>query len=547
MGSIGVAFAAAVLNLCGNASAKQPATRQLRPLSGEITIKPSRLAFGEQTAGVTSATTKTVTLRNWSHAPRHIDSIEVTGNYAVASNACTGDLAPKAKCQITLTITPRCPLEQPGALSIFHDSRSIPRIVPLSGRGKAPSGPSSHQVLLTGGLNLKGPLNSAELFDPASCKFVATGQMTAPRAFQTATYLDPAVVSGPEAGEVLIAGGQTDSFGDVTTSAELYDPVNGTFTPTVHPMNNPRAGHSATLMTSGPLAGKVLIIGGEAPQGDVLQATAAAEIYDPSSGTFTPTKGAMNLPRSQHRATPISGCNCAQEGNVLITGGYAVDPSGGPNDTAEVFDPSSQTFSCVGGGGSKYACADVMSSPRWEHAVATLANGTILISGGEVTNNVHFPGNATRATDIYNPATGTMARGPDMHFPRNGEHATVIPSGPLQNQVLVSGGFGDHMHNAASTAELYNPLSKSFQCVGSGSGSHSTLCRESMVDPRATQAGVGFSDGALGGLVLLSGGINMRDQTILKTAEVFNPYTGGFFRVGNMTSVRNEHTVTELP
>jgi Galactose oxidase, central domain len=236
--------------------------------------------------------------------------------------------------------------------------------VKLSGHGIAPAGASSNQVLLTGGLNLNGPLASAELFDPASCKFAAAGNMTVARAFQTATYLDPAVVSGPEAGQVLIAGGQTDSVGDVTAAAELYDPLTKSFVRTAHSMNLARAGHSATLLTTGPLAGKVMMIGGESMQGSTFKATASAEIYDPSSGTFTPTTGSMNVARSQHRATLISGCNCAEEGDVLVTGGYDVDPTGGPNDTAEVFNPASGTFACVGGSGSKYACADVMSSPR---------------------------------------------------------------------------------------------------------------------------------------------------------------------------------------
>ena len=45
-----------------------------------------------------------------------------------------------------------------------------------------------------------------------------------------------------------------------TSSAELYDPSTGTWTPTGS-MNTPRASHMATLITAGPLSGMVLVSG----------------------------------------------------------------------------------------------------------------------------------------------------------------------------------------------------------------------------------------------------------------------------------------------
>src|SRR5688572_15773496 len=70
----------------------------------------------------------------------------------------------------------------------------------------------------------------------------------------------------------------------------------GTFTATGS-MTGPRANHSATLLTNG----KVLIAGGvsyvfpPSPQ-------PSAELYDPSTGTFSAT-GNMMLPRRMHTAT----------------------------------------------------------------------------------------------------------------------------------------------------------------------------------------------------------------------------------------------------
>jgi hypothetical protein len=109
-------------------------------------------------------------------------------------------------------------------------------------------------------------------------------------------------------GKVLIAGGTpTNDEGQYLASAELYDPATGSFSPT-GPMSGPRFVHTATMLATG----KVLLAGGmSAPFDSEL---ASAELYDPATGSFSPT-GSMTMVRTYLAATLL------QSGQVLIAGG----------------------------------------------------------------------------------------------------------------------------------------------------------------------------------------------------------------------------------
>ncbi|HEX4406062.1 MAG TPA: kelch repeat-containing protein, partial [Polyangia bacterium] len=85
-------------------------------------------------------------------------------------------------------------------------------------------------VLFVGGLAVgtSATLKSAELYDPTTQTFSATGDLTTPRAYYAAAKLRD--------GRVLVAGGINDA-GAALASAELYDPAAKTFTATKVPLN----------------------------------------------------------------------------------------------------------------------------------------------------------------------------------------------------------------------------------------------------------------------------------------------------------------------
>jgi hypothetical protein len=79
--------------------------------------------------------------------------------------------------------------------------------------------------------------------------------------------------------------GGWDANGDALATAELYDPKTGTFSQTGS-MATPRQNAFATLLSDG----RVLIIGGwNCSPSSACRHLSSAELYDPKTGTFSPT------------------------------------------------------------------------------------------------------------------------------------------------------------------------------------------------------------------------------------------------------------------
>jgi hypothetical protein len=90
--------------------------------------------------------------------------------------------------------------------------------------------------------------------------------------------------------------------------------------------------------------GTILIAGGESDTGETIRVgLRTAKLYDPSTGSFAAMAHEMTAGRNLATATLISGSCTALDGQVLIAGGEDVNFT--TPDTAEIYNPSGQTFS----------------------------------------------------------------------------------------------------------------------------------------------------------------------------------------------------------
>ena len=271
---------------------------------------------------------------------------------------------------------------------------------------------SDGRVLIAGGVSgaTFSESNSAEIYDPVTDTFAATGAMTDARAFHTATRLGN--------GYILIAGGTVPQAGGAFSSrkAELYDPVFGQFSP-LQDMSVYRAAHTATMLADG----RVLLCGGNSSD-------LRAEIFDPGIGAFTIVSGNMRVARRGHTA------NLLDDGTVLLTGGGS--------RTGELFVPAQSLFRLTNG----YPLYD-----RKDHTATEVPGGRIFLTGGS-----YFQGNVLffrTATEHYDPGSGAFLGSP-LHLvePRTRHRATPLADG----RILITGGENlDPTRPELSSAEIY--------------------------------------------------------------------------------------------
>src|SRR6266850_12024 len=284
-------------------------------------------------------------------------------------------------------------------------------------------------VLFTGGDPGSGPVASADLFNSDGSVSPLAAPMNNPRSNHISATLHD--------GRVLVAGG-TVSGGGATNSAEIFDPVSGTWTSIAGGMVEARSGAAAALLQDG----RVLIAGGESSG----VASATLEIFDPVAGTFS-VAGVMSSPRTKHAMAVLA------DGRVMIIGGS--------NGTAPVA--STDILNPVAG---SVAAGPSLATRRSGHSATTLLDGHVLVAGGN--NIVTNPdGSATTvdlaSAEIFDPTAGTFTTSASaLATARAGHLAFLLPH---NNNVLIVGGTSNGV--SISSAELFTPWQGTFSATGS--------------------------------------------------------------------------------
>ncbi len=169
-------------------------------------------------------------------------------------------------------------------------------------------------------------------------------------------------------------------------------------------------------------------------------------------------------------------------GQVLVVGGE--DPAG-ILISAELYNPTTGTWSTTGS----------TATPRLNHTATLLSNGEVLVAGGYLGLNSSEEAEYTAAAELYNPSTGKWSVTGSMTMARGSAGAALLPNG----EVLVAGGTSVN-GTAGTSSELYNPSTGKWMATGAMPVSESA-------------AATLLPDG----LVLVAG---------VNSGEVYNPSTG---------------------
>lgn len=250
-------------------------------------------------------------------------------------------------------------------------------------------------------------VNGVERFDASTGTWSEAAKMSTARKGMATVRLSD--------GRIMVIGG-ADGPPDGSrflATAEIYDPIQNTWTPTHGKLNIARDHHLAVVLHDG----RVLIVGGEGPwKVDTL----VSELYDVATDSFVEA-GRTNMARYEASATLMP------DGRVLVAGGW--NPQGGSppppvHASTEIFDPARGTWEL----------AAPMTTGRRNHAAFVLPSGQVMVAGGTSDQGV------LTSTEVFDPETNSWSAGPDL--PTGALSRSWVPINLPGGAVMLTGGYG---------------------------------------------------------------------------------------------------------
>jgi N-acetylneuraminic acid mutarotase len=276
------------------------------------------------------------------------------------------------------------------------------------------------KIYLFGGLPVgnQPPLGLVQEYDPSANQWTMKKKMPLAIHHAAAAAYD---------GKVYLFGGQAQLQQGGPTQIPIanswaYDPVDDSWK-ALAPMPTARAAASAAAVD-----GKIYVIGGASvhPGQKIVSLGATVphrsigtnEAYDPATNSWA-ERTSMPTPRN-HAAIGVV------NGKIYVIGGRVGSlyiTNGSPTNVVEVYDPATDNWGVVG---------LRMPHPRSGMGWATY-EGKIYVAGGEMYNRDFLA--TLRVVEVYDPATNTWGRIPDMPTARHGVNVAAIG-----NRLYVIGG-----------------------------------------------------------------------------------------------------------
>jgi hypothetical protein len=352
--------------------------------------------------------------------------VDNSGNPAVVGSWSSPVSLPAVAVNLMLLPNDRVMFYQDGPTAtiwnyVQNSFTSVPTSINLFCSGHALL--ADGRILVVGGFGGSGSsfgIANAEIFDPNARTWTPVPNMAYKRWYPTATTL-------PDGRVLVMAGWQTSAHTNAGIS-EIYDPIKNTWTQVTN-ANNPFETYPFIYVLPD---GRVIHIGGSeyATDTDILDLTTNSwtlldpNIVDGGSATmYSPGK--------------------------FMKAGSAAD--------SQMVGPSSNTT---------FVLDTTQPSPGWRQTpsmvyprsflnLTTLADGSVLATGGETDKDGGNVSNAVYAAELWSPQTQTWSTMASMHTPRE-YHGTAVllPDG----RVLVSG-MGADFGNVPDqkSAEFYSP------------------------------------------------------------------------------------------